>query len=95
MQPDNHRQGLIFKYEVPAPDPRDVSIVVTPDPGSAFQPNPSVRTTCDDLSSEVGCSHTSSANTAVLLSLRNQPPGAYFLWVNGDAPATNGPSRRR
>lgn len=82
-------RDVVYSYTLA--QAQDVTIAVTPTGASpTFEPVLSVRAgACDDAtrSSERGCVSPLAPTTA-LLSLVNQAPGTYFLWVDSAADTT-------
>jgi hypothetical protein len=77
-------RDVVFSYDVTTVS--DVTITVTPAPGSTLNPVVYVRGTgnCanEALSAELGC-NAPFANSASTQKFRSQAAGTYFLWVDG------------
>ncbi len=77
-------RDVVFTYDLPALN--DVTITVTPAPGSTLNPVVYVRSQADcateTLAAQLGC-NAPFANSTSTLKFRSQAAGSYALWVDG------------
>ncbi len=71
--------GVLVTFRVPENAPYDLTVQVSPLPGSRLEPILSLRSACDDLTSELRCLTRAGA---VSLMQEQIPAGRYYLWID-------------